>query len=341
MPPPHLEAKIWGDLDKVITFKDPAADVDRFLGVYHNIKVLPDGTVQMTSSAKEYLLDAVKEYLNEAGKSQLSYVPSPSIDDRFDDASRKPGMFAKSSASHLMKLLYIARLCRADILVTTTFLARRISQWALNEDRRLHRLMAHCWHHAGKELVHELHPDDLEKCFLDYTPDAELGGDQYSTKSSGGHWLELSSPCGTRKWPVCFSIKKATHTSGSTADSETWSLVGANDSGLKREVIPILHQLEVSLNRPVKLIGKEDNTACIIAIKKGYSTSLRYLKRHAELSLGFTHEVFYPDRTLGSPRYWAQLTSWDTKSHKGDWMTKELPPRAFEQAWRLAGLRDA
>ena len=118
-------------------------------------------------------------------------------------------------------------------------------------------------------------------------------------------------------------------------------MVGANNNGLEKEVISILHQLEVSLNRPVKLIGKEDNPACIIAIKKGYSTALRYLKRHAELSLGFTHEVFYPDRTMGSPRYWAELTYWDTKLHKGDWMTKELAPRAFEQAWRMAGLRDA
>ena len=102
--------------------------------------------------------------------------------------------------------------------------------------------MAYCWHHAGKELVHELHPDDLNKCFLDYSPDAELGGDQYTTKASGGYWLELSSHCGKHKWPVCFSTKKATHTSGSTADSETWSLVGANDGRLKKEVIPILHQ---------------------------------------------------------------------------------------------------
>ena len=201
--------------------------------------------------------------------------------------------------------------------------------------------MAYCWNHAAKELVHRLHPDDLQKCFLDYSPDAELGGDPYSTNASGGYWLEISSPCGTRKWPVCHATKKAIHTSGSTADSETWSLVGANDSGMKKEIIPILHQLEVSLNGPVKLVGKEDNTACVTAIKKGYSTALRYLKRHAELSLGFTHEVFYPDTMLGAPRYWAQLTYWDTKLHKGDWMTKELQPKAFEQAWRMAGFRDA
>ena len=108
-----------------------------------------------------------------------------------------------------------------------------------------------------------------------------------------------------------------------------------------REVIPILAQIEASLARPVKLVCKDDNTACITAIKKGYSTALRYLKRHAELSLGFTHETFYPDKTQGAPQYWSQLTYWDTKLHKGDWMTKELPPKAFEQAWRLAGFTDA
>ena len=90
-----------------------------------------------------------------------------------------------------------------------------------------------------------------------------------------------------------FSTKKASRTSGSTAGSETWSLVGANDNGFKKEVIPILHQLEVSLNRPVKLIGKEDNTACVIAIKKGYSTALGYQWWHAELSSVFSYEVFY------------------------------------------------
>ena len=240
-----------------------------------------------------------------------------------------------------MKLLYVARSCRADIEVTTAFLARRVSRWSVNEDRRLHRLMQYCWHHASKELVHELHPSDVHKCFLDDSPDAELGGDPYSTNASGGYWLEISSPCRKRKWPVCFATKKATHTSGSTADSETWSLVGANDNGLKKEVIPVLHQLEVSLNRPVKLICKEDNTACIAAVKKGYSTALRYLKRHAEISLGFTHEVFFPDRSEGSPRYWSQINYWDTKLHKGDWMTKELPPSAFELAWRMAGFREA
>ena len=63
--------------------------------------------------------------------------------------------------------------------------------------------------------------DDRAGAFLDFSPDAELGGDPYTTKASGGFWLELSSPSGERKWPISFGTKKATHTSGSTADSET------------------------------------------------------------------------------------------------------------------------
>ena len=97
-----------------------------------------------------------------------------------------------------------------------------------------------------------------------------LGGDPYTTKASGGFWLEISSPCGERKWPVCFGSKNASHTSRSTADSKTWSLIGAYDATLKRDVIPILLQLEVTLGRSFKLVGKS-NTACIAAVKRGYS----------------------------------------------------------------------
>ena len=68
-----------------------------------------------------------------------------------------------------MKLLYVARLCRADILVTATFLARRISKWSINEDRRLRRLMSYVFSHADWGLMHRLHPDDLKSVFLDYS----------------------------------------------------------------------------------------------------------------------------------------------------------------------------
>ena len=131
---------------------------------------------------------------------------------------------------------------------------------------------------------------------------------------------------------------KDRHTSGSTADSKTWSLIGTHDAALKRDVIPFLHQIEITLGRPVKLVGKEDNTACIAAIKRGYSPALRYLPRHVQLSLGFANEVFHPDWSdNAAPKYLAELGYWESKCHKGDWMTKELAPKDFSSAVRPAG----
>ena len=98
-------------------------------------------------------------------------------------------------------------------------------------------------------------------------------------------------------------------------------------------MIPILAQIEVSLKRKVKLVCKEDNTACIAAIKRGYSPALRYLPRHAGCSLGFVNEVFFPDNSNPDcPHHVSELTYWESKAHKGDWMTKELDSKDFERA---------
>ena len=75
----------------------------------------------MVIEASQYLLNAAKGYMSEVGVMSLPWVPSPFIDDRFDKDSAKVGQLASNAASHLMKLLYVARFCRADILITTRF----------------------------------------------------------------------------------------------------------------------------------------------------------------------------------------------------------------------------
>ena len=115
-------------------------------------------------------------------------------------------------------------------------------------------------------------------------------------------------------------------------------MVGATELGLKREVIPVLHQMEVSLGRVVHLRCLEDNTQCISAIQRGYSPALRHLLRHCRLSLGFAHEVFFPDRTDPSaPQYDSSSEYCESLKQKGDWMTKENPPNKFQSCLKLAG----
>jgi hypothetical protein len=340
--PPCQEARIWAMLDKHITFKDPAEPLSRYLGVYHHLSEEKDGTVRLVTGAKQYLEAIVTRYMKEAGCTNLPYVPSPVLEDKVDEGDDSPGHFAASASSHLMSILYIARLCRGDLLTTTSFLARRVApgRWKGNEDRRLRRLMSYIRHHLDTVLTHELKQSDSNGARLVYSPDAELGGDVYSTKASGGYWLHVESADGLRRWPVCWSCKKAGHTSTATADSETWSMVGSTEVGLKREVIPILQQLEVTLGRLVLLECREDNTQCIQAIRKGYSPALRHLKRHINLGLGFAHEVFYPDLSdSAAPVYWSTLRYCESKDQLGDMMTKELAPKAIEAAVAKLGYR--
>ncbi len=80
----------------------------------------------------------------------------------------------------------MARLVRADVVTTTSFLARRVSKWTLNEERGLKRIMQYIWHHLDLGLHHALHPKDSADAELNYFPDAELAGDALTTKATGG-----------------------------------------------------------------------------------------------------------------------------------------------------------
>ena len=100
--PERHEAGLWKELDKHIDFKDPAAPVSRFLGVNHEFKYCKDGTVTMLTSAKDYLRSAVDEYMKEIGVKSLKWVPTPSVEDRFDEAHAKKGAQAATALSHLV-----------------------------------------------------------------------------------------------------------------------------------------------------------------------------------------------------------------------------------------------
>jgi hypothetical protein len=135
--PKSLKERLWRELDDDVKFKDPAISLERYLGVYFAF-FKDDGTAVLKTQMTNYLRDAVKAYMKELGVIILPFVPTPFLDEKFEDDPNKvvPGKFAKTCASHLMKLLYAARLARADFLVANTMLARRVSKCFSDEDRR-------------------------------------------------------------------------------------------------------------------------------------------------------------------------------------------------------------
>ena len=93
--------------------------------------------------------------------------------------------------------------------------------------------------------------------------------------------------------------------------------------------------MEALLGHPVECEVMEDNAACIVAITKGYSPSMRYLKRTQRVSLGHLHDIFYEKEEKRGGHGKVNLKKANTHEHKGDMMTKELSPAQFDRALEL------
>jgi len=327
---PRVSDKLWDEIGKVIDFQDPAAPIVRYLGTYHDYRQENKDT-KLKTQMKKFLEDAAKVYMEEIGVKSLAKVDTPYLDEKFSEPDGS-GKQNNTAASHLMKILFAARMCRPDLTVAITKLASCVSRWTAEHDKHLKRLMAYVAHHTDLELNYHLSTQDLDTVVLSFSPDADLAGDVSSSKSVSGMWLELESADGKRSWPIAWSSKKQTATSSSTCESEVVSM----STGLRKEAIPVLDFIEMALGRSVKMVCKEDNSQAIIAAQKGYSPALRHLARHHRISVGFINEFFHPPET---DQYTPVIIYQETNEHKGDFMTKSLDRVKFQRALDMINLR--
>ena len=327
--PPAEEARLWAEIEKHVSFGGDPEPIAKFLGGHHFVSI-DRGVTTATCQMKEFIDDAVKSYMTEIGVQRLPAVRSPYLDEDFVPKGQdEPGVMAKTASSHLMKVLFAARLCRPDLLVAITRLASKVSCWQRCHDRHLHRLFQYLAHHADMELCGTLSVDDLDSCVLVMSVDADLASDMETAKSTSGMFLELRSADGARCWPLSWRSKRQGSTASSTCEAEYIAL----STCLKAEALPMLDLLREALGRDVHLDTREDNTQCISAVRNGYSAALRHLPRTERISLSVCHEIFIEDGERHSLNYEA------TEVHKGDIFTKKLQPASFEQAIGRLGLR--
>jgi hypothetical protein len=330
--PSDKESDLWKQIEEKVEFGDPPAPIAKFLGGYHVIKKT-GVTTDFTCGMREFLIDAAAKFKAELGVTRLAVARSPHLDEDFIPLSMdKPGVHAATASSHLMKLLFAARLCRPDILVAITRLAAKVTKWGKCHDRALTRLFQYIEHHPGVLLWGSLRSTDLADCVLVMSPDADLAGDMETTKSTSGLWLEVRSADGERCWPLAWRSKRQGSTASSTCEAEYISL----HDGLKKEVLPMIDLFSQVLGREMGLLCLEDNTQCIAAVKKGYSAALRHLGRTERIALGVAHEQFFGDNSNFELQYL------ESERHKGDVFTKKLVPLKFEFAVeQLLGMRRA
>jgi len=104
-------------------------------------------------------------------------------------------------------------------------------------------------------------------------------------------------------------------------------------SCLKSEVVPMQYFLQTVLNIPIPAILMEDNSATIIAATKGYSPSMRDLRRTHRTSIGAVHDIITEDpecRSFNEGPICIEKAS--TAEHRGDFFTKQLSPKDFARA---------
>ena len=289
-----------------------------------------------------FIAQAVELYLLDIGKVKLSIVDTPYLASTCPETPEEfeKGVLGHRASSHLMKLLYAARMACPWLITQIVRLAKFVSCWLVYHDKALHRLFCFCFANPDIVLNGSMRSSDSEILELHLHSDADQAGDKSTTKSTSGMWLELFAPktevlVEDMTWPVEWCSKKQSATASSTAEAETRSL----SYGLRRAALSTLDLVEIYLGRKVKLVVHEDNQACIKLVNKGYSPALRHLERTARCSIGFLHELFVENKETAET---CVLQYCPTLEQKGDLFTKALERVAFQRNLiliKVTGLR--
>ena len=136
-----------------------------------------------------------------------------------------------------MNILYVARVCRHDLLFAVNALARTVSNWTLASDKKLLRLISYM--HASKSMKSCAIMGDNRLRDLTLSVFVDAGGDGgiTTTRSTTGLFIALIGPC--TFWPILAMSKRQTVVSRSSTESE----VTAVDTALRTEAISILYFL--------------------------------------------------------------------------------------------------
>eukprot|EP00971_Amphidinium_carterae_P097772 1934644-Amphidinium_carterae.1 len=314
--PQKFSEEFWEKLGKALEFKDPAGPLERYLGANHVLSK-HEGCHMMNVHMKGYIDAAVQRFTKEWGQT-LQKVSSPYLGEDEVECEGQP-KFGKCASSHIATLLFLARVCRPDLLVAVCRLAKKVSRWEAIDDKKLVRLFAYL--KCSRDLVVNFKMREGSDFHLAIWSDADLAGDVEDTKSTSGAWIELLDEHGN-SWPISWLSKKQGSSAFATCESETVAL----NTALREEGIPVLDLLCAVTGREIKMVCYEDNEQTISAVRRGYSKKLRHLPRVHKISVGSLHEILSGDEPLGELKYHP------TATHKADMFTKCLKPIMFQSA---------
>ena len=224
-----------------------------------------------------------------------------------------------------MKMMWLARLARPDLLRVTTWLATKIQKWCSSCDVALFRAI--CYIESTKShLLTGYVNDQPEDVFVEFFVDADLCGSSEDCCSTSGAWIQLSGK--STSFPLCWISKKQTSVSRSTTETETVALANS----LFEEAIPLAELFSALLQRNVLLRIREDNEACAKVCTAGYSKKLRHLKSVHKINSASAKEQLDREDT--------ELMLVGTKYQKADIFTKALLGTLWPAALSMNGVHE-
>jgi len=225
-----------------------------------------------------------------------------------------------------MSLLYAARMARPDLIQTIVSISRHSADWTKFADSRLEYLMGYVKGSVELEQKSFVAVGAAKNMYLETFVDADLGGDESSSRSTSGGLCRLVDDSTSSSMIVDFWSKRQTATAKSTTGAELVSL----GHGIDNHAVPLVELLEAIVNRSVRSVFQEDNMAALLIAKRGYSPAMRMLARHFRCCVASLGEFFSHKEN--------ELVYCPTAEQRADPLTKGLTALAMEAALRLMGM---
>ena len=285
----------------------------RILGRLHCRHDGPSSTT-LVFKMPEYAEQIVQTYCEITGTKpdQLRGVTTPSIAESAmtDEEVAVQGQLHDSASRILMRCLWFARLCRADIAFAVSRLASRVTRWTAWEDRQVLHLVS-CIHHTREITMQASCSKDAPPELRIYT-DADFAACPFTARSTSGIVVHIGT--GSCAFPVMWQSRKQTSTARSTPEAEMIAVASAMFS----EVINLQTFLETACKDPVPMIFHQDNETVLTILKSGYSAKLRHLGRVHRVDVASMSEI------LEQESYSAQYIN--SKDQLANGLTKVIPP---------------
>ena len=317
--PKKNHSQFWSTLRKHVQLEDPA-ELSKVLGRNH----VPQDQGGLALHSADFAKQCVELYEQLSGK-KAKHFRTPHCDSgtlvESDDGC--VGQLSASSARLVMKLMWLGRISRPDILVAINTLARHITKWSANDDKRAARLVGYIA--ATIDHAHVMRINDPPaELWLSLYVDSDFGSSP-DMKSTGGFIIALQGPNSFAV--ILWGSKTQRAVSRSTTEAEFVAL----STALFGDAISLLSVCQKLIASTLVLKVYEDNQAVLAIIAKGYSPKLKHLAKFHRINVASTCEAFSVEDIL--------IEYVSTSHQKEDVMNKALPVSVWPHVLGLLSIK--